>query len=76
MSRLDARGVKQREGEKFSEALAPTESTFCARLLSAIACECDLDLYHFDVDQALVQSDFKDDVLVRLPKGCGDFSTE
>ena len=44
------------------------------RLLSAIACECDLDLCHFDVDQAFVQSDLEEDVFLRLPKGCGDLS--
>ena len=43
------------------------------RLLSAIACECDLDLCHFDVDQAFVQYDLED-VFLRLPKGCGDLS--
>ena len=32
------------------------------RLLSAIACECDLDLCHFDVDQAFVQSDLEEDI--------------
>ena len=43
-------------------------------LLSAIACECDLDLCHFDVDQAFVQSDLEEDFFLRLPKGCGDLS--
>ena len=43
-------------------------------LLSAIACECDLDFCHFDVNQAFVQSDLEKDVFLRLPKGCGDLS--
>ena len=47
-------------------------SSSCVRLLSAIAWECDLDLCHFDVDQAFVQSDLVEDVFLRLPKGCGD----
>ena len=51
-SRLVTRGFKQREGEDFSETFAPTVSSSCVRLLSAIACEYDLDLCHFDVDQA------------------------
>ena len=72
-SRLVARGFKQREGVDFSETFAPTVPSSCVRLLSAIACECDLDLYHFDVDQAFVQSDLED-VFLRLPKGCGDLS--
>ena len=44
------------------------------RLLSAIACECDLDLCHFDVNQAFIQSDLEEDVFLRLPKECGDLS--
>ena len=51
-SRLVARGFKQREGIDFGERCAPTVSSYCVRLLSAIACECDLDLCHFDVGQA------------------------
>ena len=73
-SRLVARGFKQREGVYPSETFAPTVSSSCVRLLSAIACQCDLDLCHFDVDQALVQSDLEEDVFLRLPKGCGDLS--
>ena len=46
------------------------------RLLSAIACECDLDLCHFDVDQAFVQAELKEDMFLRLPGGCGDLSGE
>ena len=72
-SRLVARGFKQREGVDFGETYAPTVSSSCVCLLSAIACECDLDLCHFDVDQAFVQSDLED-VFLRLPKGCGDLS--
>ena len=67
------RGFNPREGVDFSETFAPTVSSSCVRLLSAIACECDLDLCHFDVDQAFVQSDLED-VFLRLPKGCGDLS--
>ena len=55
-SRLVARGFKQREGIDFDETLAPTVSSSCVRLLSAIACERDLDLCHCGVDQAFVQS--------------------
>ena len=65
-ARLVARGFKQREGVDFGETFAPTVSSSCVRLLSAIACECDLDLCH--------QSDLEEDVFLRLPKGCGDLS--
>ena len=73
-SRLVARDFKRREGVDYSETFAPTVSSSCVRLLSAIACECALDLCHFDVDQAFVQSDLEEDVFLRLPKGCGDLS--
>ena len=66
-SRLVARGFKQREGVDFSVTFGPTVSCSCVRLLSAIACECDLDIFHFDVDQAFVQSDLEN-VFLRLPK--------
>ena len=56
-SRLVTRGFKQREGVDFSETFAPTVSSSCMGLLSAIACECDFDLCHVDVDQAFVRSD-------------------
>ena len=46
-SRLVARGFKQREGVNFGETFAPTVSSSCVRLLSAIACECDLDFESF-----------------------------
>ena len=73
-SKLVARGFKQREGVDFGETFAPIVSSSCVRLLSAIACECDLDLCHFDVDQAFVQSDLEENVFLRFPKGCGDLS--
>ena len=38
------------------------------RLLSAIACECDLDLCHFDVGQTFVHSYVEENVFLRLPK--------
>ena len=40
-SRLVVRGFKQREGVVFSETFAPTVSSSCVRLLSAIGCEFD-----------------------------------
>ena len=42
----------------FSETFAPTVSNSFVRLPSAIACECGLDLCHFDVD-AFVRSDIE-----------------
>ena len=44
------------------------------RLLSAIACKLDLDVCHFDVEQAFVQPRLDEDVFPRLPRGCGHLS--
>ena len=41
------------------------------RLLSAIVCELDLDVCHFDVEQAFVQFKLDENVFVRLPKVFG-----
>ena len=65
-SRLVARGFKQRERVNFGETFSPTVSSSCVRLLSAIACELDLDLCHSGVDQAFVQSHLDEDVFLRL----------
>ena len=44
------------------------------RLLAALACELDLDLCHFDAEQAFVQSNLDEVVYIRLPPGCGTLS--
>ena len=45
-----ARGFRQCEGIDVSETFALILSTSGVLLLSAIACERDLDLCHFDID--------------------------
>ena len=47
---------------------------FLCALLSAVACELDLDLCHFDVNQAFVQSHLDEDVFLGLLKGCSELS--
>ena len=42
-------------------------ATSSVRLLAAFANEYDLELCHFDVDQAFVRADLKEDVFMRLP---------
>ena len=57
------------------ETFAPTPTASCIRLLGSIACELDLDLCHFDAQQAFVQSNLDEDVFMRLPhRGCGEMS--
>ena len=65
-ARLVARGFKQREGIDFSET--------CVRLLTAITSILDLDLCHFNVQQAFVQSNLAENVFMRMPLGCGSLS--
>ena len=55
----------------FADLYAPTVATSSVRLLAAFANEYDLELCHFDVDQAFVRADLKEDVFMRLPEGCG-----
>ena len=43
-------------------------------MLAALACELDLDLCHFDAEQAFVQSHLDEVVYIRLPPGCGALS--
>jgi len=64
----------QREFVDFADLYAPTVATSSVRLLAAFANEYDLELCHFDVDQAFVRADLKEDVFMRLPEGCGALS--
>ena len=73
-SRVVAPGFKQREGIYFGDIFPPVVSSSCLRLLSTIACELDLDVSHFDVEEAFVQSKLDKDVFLRLPKGCASLS--
>ena len=58
----------------FGELFAPIVAVSSVRLMTAVACELDLDLWHFDVEQAFVQSDLEENVHMRLPQGRGRMS--
>ena len=73
-ARLVARGDMQRVFLDFADLYAPTVATSSVRLLAAFANEYDLELCHFDVDQAFVRADLKEDVFMRLPERCGALS--
>ena len=73
-ARLVARGDMQREYIDFGALYAPTVSVSCVRMLAALACELNLDLCHFDIEQAFVRSELEEDVYMRLPQGCGALS--
>ena len=73
-ARLVARGFGQREGIDFFKTFSPCPFVISVRLLAAIACELDLDLCHFDAEQAFVQSDLDEVVYISLPPSCGALS--
>ena len=73
-ARLVARGFGQREGIDFVDTFSPFPSVMSIRLRVALACELDLDLCHFDAEQAFVQSDLDEVAFIRLPSGCGALS--
>ena len=73
-ARLVVRGFGQREGIDFFKTFSPCPSVISVRLLAAIACELDLDLCHFDAEQAFVQSDLDEVVYISLPPSCGALS--
>ena len=64
----------QREYIDFVDLYAPTVASSSVSLLAALACELDLELCHFDIDQAFVRADLAEDVYMRLPEGCGSLS--
>ena len=68
------RGDEQRANVDFGELFAPTVAVSSVCLLTAMACELDVDLRHFDIEQAFVQSDLAENVFMRLPQGCGRLS--
>ena len=73
-ARLVARGFGQREGIGFFDTFSPYPPVMSIRLLAARACELDLELCHFDAEQAFVQSDLDEVVYIRLSPGCGALS--
>ena len=64
----------QREYIDFGDLYAPTVASSSVCLLAALACEHDLELCHFDIDQALVRADLAENVYMQLPEGCGSLS--
>ena len=73
-ARMVARGDEQRANVDFGELFAPTVAVSSVSLLTAMACELDLDLCHFDIEQAFVQSGLEENVFMPLPQGCGRLS--
>ena len=73
-ARLVARGFSQRPGVDYHETFASSPAAPCIRFTAAVACELQLDLCHFDVQQAFVQAELKEVVWMRMPQGRGALS--
>lgn len=57
-ARLVMMGYSAVESVDYLEIFAPTPPIASIRILTGFTCEKDLDVYHFDAEQAFVQSEF------------------
>ena len=73
-ARLVAKGFKQKYGVNHLEIFAPTANAASQRLLVALACMYNLELLHWDIEQAFVQSELDHEVFMKLPPGCDSMS--
>ena len=58
----------------YLETFSPTANAASQRLLVALACKYDLELLHWDIEQAFFQSELDHEVFMKLPPGCGSMS--
>ena len=56
------------------ETFSPTANAASMRLLVALACKYNLELLHWDIEQAFVQSKLDHEVFMKLPPGWGSTS--
>ncbi|CAB1112906.1 unnamed protein product [Ectocarpus sp. CCAP 1310/34] len=73
-ARLVAKGFKQKYGVDYLETFSPTANAASHRLVVALACKYNLELLHWDIEQAFVQSELDYEVFMKLPPGCGSMS--
>ena len=71
-ARLVFRGDRQEIGD--IPTFAPTPPTTTNRVAAAVACAEGKTIFHFDVEQAFVQSELEDKIYMRLPPGLGERS--
>ncbi|CAN0066305.1 unnamed protein product [Sphacelaria rigidula] len=71
-ARLGFRGDRQEIGDILT--FSPTPPTATNRVAAAVACAEGRTIFHFDVEQAFVQSELEEDVCMRLPPGLGERS--
>ena len=73
-ARLVAKGFKQKYGVDYLETFSPTANAASQRLLVALACKYNLEVLHWDIKKAFVQSELDHEVFIKLPPGCGSMS--
>ena len=56
-ARLEVKGFKQKYGVDYLDTFSPTANAASQRLLVALACKYNLELLHWDIEQAFVQSE-------------------
>ena len=73
-SRLVAKSFSQVAGVDYNEITSPTPAAAPVKIISAVANEKGLPVYHLDVSQAFVQAPLKEEIFMGLPPGCGELS--
>ena len=71
-ARLVFRGDRQEIGD--IPTFSPTPPSTTNRIAAAVACAEGKTIFHFDVEQAFVQSELDDEVYMRMPPGFGERS--
>ena len=71
-----AKGFSQVRDVDYHETTSPTPASAAVKMIAAIANEKGLPVFHLDVCQAFVQALLEEEIYMRLPSGCGEFSGE
>ncbi|CAN0330619.1 unnamed protein product, partial [Discosporangium mesarthrocarpum] len=69
-----AKGFRHIEGVDFHDTLAPTPSPAVLRMMMALAAYDDWECLRWDVRQAFIQAEVKEDIYIRLCDGCRSWS--
>ena len=73
-ARLVAKGFSQIRNVDYTFSPSPCPSSTSIKLITAVANENGLSIFHFDVAQAYIRAKLDEEVFMRLPGVCGDKS--